>query len=61
MSTEEEIGYKDAVRQILRSLERRRKVLTEELEGADEKTRLQLKARLDEVRHLEQVVESLHR
>ncbi|WP_026961326.1 hypothetical protein [Alicyclobacillus herbarius] len=61
MSTEEEIGYKDAVRQILRSLERRRKVLTEELERADEKTRLQLRARLDEVRHLEQVVESLHR
>ncbi|MCL6626039.1 hypothetical protein [Alicyclobacillus shizuokensis] len=61
MSTEEEIGYRDAMRQVQKSLERRHKAISEELEVADEARRMELKARLAEVRHLMQVIESLHR
>jgi ubiquinone biosynthesis protein UbiJ len=61
MSTEEEIGYRDAIRQVARSLERRQKALAEELASADEGRKMELKARIEEVKHLLQTLESLRR
>jgi hypothetical protein len=62
VSTEAELGYQDAIRQVLRALHRRLKALEEELEEAREaKTQQALRSRMEEVRHLIDVVESLHR
>lgn len=62
MTTEEELGYQDGIRHVLRVLRRRQKTLEEALEEADsEEAAERLKARIDEVKHLTEVVESLHR
>jgi hypothetical protein len=62
VATEEEIGYQDGIRHVLRVLRRRLKALEESLEEAtDAAVADRLKARMDEVRHLLDVIESLHR
>lgn len=61
MSTEAELGYHDAIHQVSRSLQRRLKVLEDELKEADEPKHQELKVRMDEIRHLLQVLESLRR
>jgi len=61
MSTEAEVGYADAMRQLHRNLERRLKVLMDALHGADEDTRKENEIRISEIQHMIDVVESLHR
>lgn len=61
MSTEEEIGYHDAMRQMHRSLQRRLKALQEESETASATKQQELSIRMSEVKHILQIVESLHR
>ena len=61
MSTEEEIGYHDAMRQMHRSLQRRLKALQEESENAPATKQQELSIRMSEVKHILQIVESLHR
>lgn len=61
MSTEEEIGYHDAMRQMHRSLQRRLKALQEESENASATKQQELSIRMSEVKHILQIVESLHR
>ncbi|QQE78049.1 hypothetical protein [Alicyclobacillus sp. SO9] len=61
MSTEEEIGYADAIRQVSRSLQRRMKSIEDELKTADEDVRTEFEVRLDELHHMMHTVESLHR
>lgn len=61
VSTEEEIGYQDAMRQVHRALQRRLKSLQEELHTAEGPDKEQLQIRIAEVEHLIQTVESLHR
>ncbi|SFU47405.1 hypothetical protein [Alicyclobacillus macrosporangiidus] len=60
-ATGEEIGYRDAIRQVHRSLERRLKALQEALDGADDKRAEELRVRMSEVEHMVRVVESLRR
>lgn len=62
MSTEEELGYQDAMRQVQRALHRRLKALEEELSDATEQAEsVELKHRMKEIHHLIEVVNSLHR
>ncbi|MCL6516678.1 hypothetical protein [Alicyclobacillus sp.] len=60
-ATGEEIGYRDAIRQVHRSLERRLKALRDALDGAEEARKAEIRVRIDEVEHIIRVVESLHR
>lgn len=59
--TGEEVGYRDAMRQVDRSLQRRLRSLEESLEGAEPEKQGLIEARIEEVKHLIEVVESLHR
>lgn len=59
--TGEELGYEDARRQVLRSLQRRLKSLQDAQKDAPEDKRTELRARISEVEHLLNVVESLQR
>ncbi|CAM3849580.1 hypothetical protein [Alicyclobacillus pomorum] len=59
--TGEEVGYADAMRQVQRSLQRRLKTLQDEYDGAPAEKQVELRARMAEVRHIIQVVESLRR
>lgn len=61
MKTEAEIGYQDALHQILRHLHRRLKSLQDEVKGAEGEAEGLLRARISEVEHTLNVVESLHR
>lgn len=61
METEENIGYQDAIRQVQRSIQRRLKLLQEQLKDATAEKEIQLEARIDELHHVTQVIESLHR
>ena len=69
MATSEEMGYQDAIRQVTRSFERHLKSLLESQKLLNEEPQTEGKAaashdvsiRIAEVRHLLQVVESLHR
>ncbi|GMA51526.1 hypothetical protein GCM10025857_28830 [Alicyclobacillus contaminans] len=59
--TGEEVGYRDAMRQVQRSLQRRLHMLQEEYDGADADRQKELRVRMDEVKRMQHVVESLHR
>lgn len=61
MSTEENIGYHDAIRQVHRSIDRRVKTLEERLKNAPPEEKPFLIARMAELQHMTQVVESLRR
>lgn len=61
MKTGEELGYQDAIRQVLRHLQRRNKTLEAEQKKADENDIAEIQIRLSEVEHMIHVVESLHR
>ncbi|MBX5437038.1 MAG: helix-turn-helix transcriptional regulator [Alicyclobacillaceae bacterium] len=61
LSTEEEIGYRDAIRQVVRALNRRRKQLLEECREAPEERQRELRQRLAELDHILEVVETLRR
>jgi hypothetical protein len=59
--TPEEIGYQDAVRQVHRSLQRRLKTLEDEHKHSPEPVQTEISVRISEVKHIMNVVESLHR
>ncbi|QSO51914.1 hypothetical protein JZ785_24635 [Alicyclobacillus curvatus] len=59
--TGEEVGYRDAIRQVDRSLQRRLRALETELESSEPDEHIEIAARIEEIRHIIQVVESLHR
>jgi hypothetical protein len=59
--TGEEVGYEDAKRQVQRCLQRRMKALEESLRDAEEEQKPELRTRILEVKHIMQIVESLHR
>lgn len=59
--TGEEVGYADAIRQVHRSLQRRLKTLQDECESAPADKQTELRARIAEVKHMIQVVDSLRR
>lgn len=61
MSTEEDVGYQDAMRQVQRSISRRLKSLEEQWKEAEPDDKETLQARIDELHHIEHVLESLHR
>jgi len=61
MSTEEELGYHDAIRQVQRSLQRRLKTLHDSMKAADGKSIKECEVRISEIEHILQVVDSLHR
>lgn len=61
LSTEEEIGYHDAIRQISKSLQRRLKTLEDKLKEADEEDHDEIQIRMDELEHMVHTLESLHR
>ncbi|MDP9727989.1 hypothetical protein ACOJUR_14565 [Alicyclobacillus tolerans] len=63
MPTPEEIGYADAIRQMQRALHRRQKQLQEQLEQPEisSEAEVKLQARLDEIKHCLEVLESIHR
>lgn len=61
MSTEEDLGYHDAMRQVIKCMQRRLKTLQDERKTASPQELSGLDARIAEVVHLIQVVESLHR
>lgn len=62
MATEEQLGYRDAMRQVHRGLERRLNHLQDELKKdlAKEKT-ADIQSRISEIKHIIEVVDSLHR
>lgn len=60
MSTEAEMGYEDAIRQVTKSLQRRRNALMETAEK-DQARAAFIAERVEEIDHLLQIVESLHR
>lgn len=59
--TGEELGYHDAMHQIERALHRRLKALHDLEETDDEHELAAIRAKCEEVKHIIQVVESLHR
>jgi len=61
MSTEAELGYRDAIRQVERCLQRRMKSLQEERKNASEQAALEIRIRISEIEHVLEIVESLHR
>lgn len=61
MSTEEELGYRDAMRQVTRSLQRRLKGLEDELHEASDRQKEEIEIRVDEINHLLHTLDSLHR
>jgi len=61
VSTEEEIGYQDAIHQMQRVLQRRIKTLEDESRDAQDPTKHELKIRLNELEYLLHTLSSLHR
>ncbi|MDQ0189718.1 hypothetical protein JI721_03555 [Alicyclobacillus cycloheptanicus] len=62
METGAEIGYQDAIRQVLRSMQHRIKSLEEALSEAGQSSKAsEIEHRIAEVRHLIEIVNSLHR
>lgn len=62
MSTEEELGYEDAIRQVVRSMQRRHKALQEERDNTNDKNLIaELRWRMEEIDHLLEMMHSLHR
>lgn len=63
MATEEQLGYRDAIRQVRRALERRLHHLGEDNDPNRTSTPStdEIKARMDEIRHMIDIIESLHR
>lgn len=62
MATEEQLGYRDAIRQVRRALERRLHHLGEDNENRTSTPSTdEIKARMDEIRHMIDIIESLHR
>lgn len=59
--TGEEVGYHDAMRQVTRAMQRRYKALEEELESATEREAPEIRGRMKEVKHMLEVIETLHR
>lgn len=59
--TSEEVGYRDAIRQVDRSLQRRLRALETELESCEPDEHCKIEAKIEEIRHIVQIVESLHR
>ncbi len=60
LPTEEEIGYRDAIRQMERCLQRRLKGLQETPKGGEE-TDKERSARISEIEHMMKIIESLRR
>ncbi len=61
MPTEAEVGYRDAIRQVERCLQRRLKSLHESSkEGTNDSDRERL-ARISELEHMLEIIESLRR
>lgn len=62
MATEEELGYRDAMHQVHRGLERRLNHLKDELKKdlPKEKT-ADIQSRMSEIKHIIEVIDSLHR
>jgi len=61
VATEAEIGYRDALHQLQRHLHKRFKTLQAELKEVDDTEDCQVRARMSEVEHMLEVLESLHR
>lgn len=61
MSTEAELGYQDAIRQVQRSLARRLKSLQENDKNTSNTSSAECKIRISEIEHLMKILESLHR
>lgn len=59
--TGEEVGYRDAIRQVEKSLQRRLRALEDSLDSTEPDNQDEVSARIAEVHHIIQVVESLHR
>lgn len=59
--TGEDVGYRDAMRQIQKSLQRRLKTLEEDCKDASSDKQGALRIRISEVEHILQIVDSLHR
>jgi hypothetical protein len=61
MSTEEELGYRDAMRQIERCLHRRKKSLLEAPKNQSVEKELERSTRVSEIEHILEILESLRR
>ncbi|WAH42858.1 hypothetical protein NZD89_05360 [Alicyclobacillus fastidiosus] len=61
MDTSERVGYRDAVRQVHRAFEHRIHHLQEALKVASGDKAIEIKHRIDEIEHLMEIVDSLHR
>lgn len=61
MATEEQMGYRDAIRQVHRALEHRYNQLKDESKGSSADHTADIRARMQEVRHILEIVDSLHR
>lgn len=61
VSTEAELGYRDAIHQITRSLQRRHKTLEDDCKEAVADKQQELHVRMQELEHILQILESLHR
>ncbi|MCL6442777.1 MAG: hypothetical protein K6T83_04845 [Alicyclobacillus sp.] len=67
MATEAELGYQDAIRQVHRSVQRRLKTLQNEAKelaktgDENSKAHVELHWRMEELKHVLQIIESLHR
>ncbi len=62
VDTSERVAYRDAIRQVYRALEHRSHHLHEALQkAATEQEASEIRTRIDEVRHVLEIVHSLHR
>lgn len=62
METEAQVGYRDAIRQVHKALERRKHHLTEGLAKVKSDDHVaQIHAKVEEIDHVIQIIESLHR
>lgn len=61
VSTNEDLGYRDAIRQVQRALQRRLKALEEARRGTDPQVVREYTIRIEELEHMLNVIESLHR
>ncbi len=61
MSTEEELGYRDAIRQVERCLHRRKKSLLEVPKNQSAEKEQERSIRISEIEHIIEIIESLRR
>ncbi|MFD1676697.1 hypothetical protein [Alicyclobacillus fodiniaquatilis] len=61
METEEQVGYRDAMRQLHKAMERRLHHLQEQMKSSSETKQSELHVRIEEVQHVLEVIQSLHR